>query len=151
MANPFRCHGLNVRTALVVAAALAMLPPLPARCASCATENGNCTHCKSGRAARHQGPCCQGNAADGQSSLAQHNTQAGQRGAADCACELQPAPRAVSQSGKFSLASPWDATLVSPSALPASLSAYDTARAASTRAGLPPPVPHRILHCSWLI
>jgi hypothetical protein len=130
-----------------------MLLPLPARCASCAAGAENCPRCaaKADNAAGHTvaGACCERRASAGSTCI--HGVAHSDRvGADDCTCVVSPVQRALPRE---KLAMPTQdllAALPFAALLPADI-ATENDFVAIKAVGLAPSIPHRILHCSWLI
>jgi hypothetical protein len=141
---------------VVLTTALALLLPLPARCASCATAQDGCPRCiaATAEAEAAAGParsCCERrnstesppDSNSDSTTLAQsHHT---------CGCSLQPVQRNVPPTEKASIGLELNAGLVQAVALPTTAPLATGAASACEASALPPPIPHRILHCSWII
>jgi hypothetical protein len=142
----------TVRRAITLAAALALFLPLPAQCASCAVGKTDCSHCQAAHANTappvHRS-CCDRHAvakpkADSTANCANHVD------AKTCGCKLQTPDRTYVTVDRVVIAP--DLIAMLPTAQP--LLSADAGRAsfaAELFGSLPPPVPHRILHCSWII
>ena len=145
---------LTARSAVVFAAALAMLLPLPARCAACPTNAGaNCARCAAANAddakSRAPRPCSRHRAKSGDEAAAGDLIRSVSNHALHCGCHARPVHRTLPPSEQLVLVPDLFAALpVLP--LPAAIEAHPGA-VALTLGDLPPPIPHRILHCSWLI
>lgn len=152
MANPARYTTLKARPAIVLATALAVLPPLPALCAACSTE-ASCSNCASANDStatnRHSArPCCQ----DYVSTLVAGSDLACfvQHASSHCSCGPPPAQRTLPQREELAPTHDLVGSLSCTNAHYAATDAHNIA-AALAPADRPPPIPHRILHCSWLI
>jgi hypothetical protein len=143
---------LGARSMVAFATALAMLLPLPARCAACSTSAGNCPRCAA-TIAEHktrsaERPCCKHSTAtsdqfshsDSARSLSHHSPR--------CGCGVSPLHRTVPPKDQLPAGHDFDAA---PYRLFETSLEPRFATIAATRPDLPPPLPHRILHCSWLI
>jgi hypothetical protein len=152
MGKTFLNRSPKARSALALALAAAMLLPIPARCSSCSAD-ANCSLCLATEpeAPNSRGLCCQRNLPSDDSSVVQLELQSIAPHTGACVCDLHRQTRTIPPSDKLSLSSQRFANLPSPGALWADLSAHDLTAALSFPANSPPPIPHRILHCSWLI
>jgi hypothetical protein len=139
-----RCAALLTAVTLVL--------PLPARCANCTTASTDCPHCAAAKleAQPHSDstrPCCVRNAAD-QKNIATCTYH--QIEARACDCSVHPVERViVSSEQKATLHELL--TAFSSIAPVLSDSTDSLLHSIPAFASLPPPVPHRILHCSWVI
>jgi hypothetical protein len=142
------------RSLIGLVTALAVMLPLPARCASCST-GGECPRCAAAKpdkeSSRHvPGFCCQRRAAADDRLLTDVAVGVLQDDPSTCGCGVRPTHRTAPPAKELTL-SPELIYAFAPTAfLPANPSANALA-AAITLADLPPPIPHRILHCSWVI
>ena len=131
--------------------ALALILPLPARCLGCVADSSNCSHCATQASAAKASPaksCCARN-----SSASQHlatNNSCDRVQARTCGCSIQPVDRTLVASEQHSTLPELLAALPSVE-LVISDSTQSQLQSAPAFASLPPPVPHRILHCSWVI
>lgn len=146
-----------LRAAVALAAAFALLLPLPARCAACALNPTACNYCtiaaESHRNATSASParsCCNkphssapraASPADSASTQSHHS----------CGCAYQSMPRSTSTVAKLSLTPELTAGLIPANALPGDITINSQTVNVLATASLPPPVPHRILHCTWII
>jgi hypothetical protein len=143
---------IPVRFAVILTAAMAMLLPSSARCDGCGTSESECPNCVAARlnaATTPARPCCQRQtAADPATSLALSKCVAVHT--APCDCSVRPADRAwVPVERQLSIQ---DILETLPIAQPLHLDAGNhSILAVAALADLPPPVPHRVLHCSWII
>jgi hypothetical protein len=143
---------IPVRFAVILTAAMALLLPSPARCDGCGAGASECPHCvaaKSNVATTPARPCCQPRTATNcDTSLA--SSRCVQVHTAPCDCSVRPADRAwVPAERQLSVQ---DILATLPVAQPLQLDAGNHSILAVAAFGdLPPPVPHRVLHCSWII
>jgi hypothetical protein len=154
MANLVRRPGSIGRTAVIIAAGLALLLPLPARCAPCIASAGQCPRCVAadgGENAEQSAPiaCCQQEAAQATITSAIAANQLDYRAHA-CGCVVRSMPRSVPAVEKLVssaelLVAHWAADFADNPSINAALPGVPTP------ADSPPSVPHRILHCSWII
>jgi hypothetical protein len=142
----------TIRSAVIIAASVALLLPLPVRCLSCSHGDADCARCHAAHSATTQPAhrsCCQHRAGANRiaappaacPSHAQSRT---------CGCKLELPDRTYVTSEGQTV--PADLVAILPAVQP--LFATDPSHADSATAScgdLPPPVPHRILHCSWII
>jgi hypothetical protein len=141
------------RRAVILAAAAALVLPLPARCASCAAGASDCSHCRvansdamTAAAARQ---CCQRHAVV-RGTVDFEAIDCDRIQTRTCGCWFSPVERTNA---------PADRQLIVPdvfAAVPATLPRLDDAAngefpSIAEFGDLPPPVPHRALHCSWII
>jgi hypothetical protein len=142
---------IPVRFAVILTAVMAMLLPSSARCDGCGTGKSECPHCvaaKSNTATTPARPCCQRRtAANPATSLASSKCVAVHT--APCDCSVRPADRAWVVERQISVP---DILATLPIPQPLYLDAGTRSLLAVAAFGdLPPPVPHRVLHCSWII
>jgi hypothetical protein len=143
---------IPVRFAVILTAVMAMLLPSSARCDGCGTGKSECPHCvaaKSNTATTPARPCCQRQTATNcDTSLATSKCVAVHT--VPCECTVRPADRAwVPVERQFSIQ---DTLATLPIAQPLHLDAVNHGiLAVAAFDALPPPVPHRVLHCSWII
>lgn len=142
----------TIRSAVIIAAAVALIVPLPARCLSCFPGEADCARCKAGQLiASHPArrSCCEHRANDSRTTTQNAGCQT-QVQSHTCGCNLQLPDRTYVAAERQ--IAPADLVAILPSLEP--LLAADP-RGADSVAGsygdLPPPVPHRILHCCWII
>jgi hypothetical protein len=143
---------IPARFAVILTAAMAMLLPSPARCDGCGTGKSDCPHCvaaKLNSATSPVRPCCQ------RQAVANHTTAIADTvctkvRTVPCGCCVRPADRAwVPVELQVSAQ---DILLALPAGQPLQFDAGNPSTAAvAAIADLPPPVPHRVLHCSWII
>jgi hypothetical protein len=139
----------SVRGAGALFLASALILPPPGQCASCDAGGGNCSQGELATANQHAvRPCCQRHAAaHSRSAIAKDNCATWQ--SRSCNCNIRPIDRSVVSFEQVSIANHF-AISHSPAPLLTAVTAnFETA--AASFANLPPPVPHRILHCSWII
>ena len=143
------------RLVVILVTAFAMLLPLPARCALCSTGADMCSRCVAAdtdKAASRSATrdCCQRPATPEERCVSDSATQTVQHSSTGCGCGASPDDRTFPTEQQ--LAPTQDQLAAIPTA--ATSFADNSAQidaAAFTSAGLPPLIPHRILHCSWLI
>jgi hypothetical protein len=144
-------RALLPRAAIIAATAVAMLLPLPARCAACSTSAGNCPRCDTANTDRQPVPdpsaCCKHRSADRQTPAADAAHHVSQH-SPQCGCGVHPPQRTKPSTervldGQDLTASPTE--FASSSVEPRLVANFINGSI------LPPPIPHRILHCSWLI
>jgi hypothetical protein len=150
MAGVFIRSTFSIRCIVALTAATFALP-LPARCAGCSGVSQDPTHCSApseSESASNAQSCCARHAAPRTIAATSDNCDRIQ--SQSCGCNVRPVDRTI-------VAGEQQTTL--PQLL-AVLPAGDDVLSASTQfqiqaapafASLPPPVPHRILHCSWII
>jgi hypothetical protein len=138
----------SVRWALAFSAGLAMLLPMPARCAERGVSSKDCSSC----ATAHHG-----------THLSEHATRAccGRQNAVDpqvraytshsCGCIVQRLPATVPSAKKLSFSVEQLSAFPVVGDVVADRSSTSAAASIPALASLPPYVPHRILHCSWII
>jgi len=143
---------LSIRCAIILAAAVALALPIPARCASCAAGASECAHCRAAsKTATPSGtrPCCQRHTAT-HGAVAAEATNCVHVQSRTCGCNIQPVDRTYASADQRVSVSDHLAAL--PSVQPLLFNATRGRNSAATAfTDLPPPVPHRILHCSWII
>jgi hypothetical protein len=153
-------HGLRAtrgfRAMPAIIAALALVLPVPARCASCSDQGGQCPHCVAADvepqlpAASNTRSCCNRHSpstakpADDQAAALSHGTHL-------CGCNLQPADRTQAPAKNASASPEWSAGLLPSSLGGSAILTNSTASLVFDVAELRPAIPHRILHCSWII
>jgi len=141
---------IPARFAVVLSAAMALLLPAPARCDGCGTGKTNCPHCVAAVATAPIAParpCCQNHTANHRGIA---NPACEQVRTAPCSCCIRPADRAWAPAE--TQISTQEILAALPAGQPLQLSVTSASIAAvAALADLPPPVPHRILHCSWII
>jgi hypothetical protein len=140
----------TVRYSLAYLAAIALILPPPAHCLCCGTLVTSAPSCPMATlAAQSPRPCCQQHAAH--QSLASTTSDGRARlQSGTCNCSLRPADRTAITNDQQASNAPQPVALTSSAPLAAAASSsIDWAVTAS--ANLPPPVPHRVLHCSWII
>lgn len=145
------------RQAVVLAAAVALLLPFPGHCSACTGGKSECPHCRSlgGRSLPGEArlpACCQRKQATTERKLAEPTgSDCVQVQSRACNCHIKPLDRALATAQERATNSS-ELSVILPSLGVASLlSAGEPDRAAVLQTDLPPPVPHRILHCSWII
>jgi hypothetical protein len=146
----------NGRLAVIFALGVALLLPTPGKCASCLFALGSCPHCAASKALEptEQAPtksCChQQTACESSPPAAASATSVVTSGHRVCGCSVQSAPRAVPTVVK--LVSPADDVAATfPTAVVTDQIIHQSAASVLSLGELPPSVPHRILHCSWII
>jgi hypothetical protein len=163
----------TIRSALIIAAAVALILPLPARCLSCSSGDADCTTAVRGSpdpappptaglqpCIRYRAPhssispparrsCCEhrnfANRTAAQAAACQSHIQS-----KTCGCKLQVPDRTYVAAERQTV--PADLVAIFPALQP--IFAADSGHAdwvTAAYGNLPPPVPHRILHCSWII
>jgi len=142
----------TIRSTVIIAAGVALILPLPARCMSCSVGEINCAHCQSTHAnpspTAHRS-CCE------QHAIASHQSASTGRCSSQlqsktCGCKLQ-APDRTYVAADRQIIAPDLVALLPPTQPLLSADASQVTRYDETLGNLPPPVPHRILHCSWII
>jgi len=142
---------LSTRCALLFAVAVALVLPAPARCASCANGTDNCAQCEAtanAASASSVRPCCQNHAAPEHAAPVATSCQ--QVHVGKCNCNLRPVDRTAVSVERLSVTPEIVATL--PAVQPVlAISANASGLVVFAIADLPPPLPHRVLHCAWII
>lgn len=148
----------STRSAVALATAVALLLPLPTRCASCATSQGQCPRCvhhfgESLRGSQLATPrtCCQELASTQSAANASNASPSVQQSQHTCGCGFHQAPRSTPPVEKTSISLEQSAGLVATPFSPAAPSILETPASDITLAALIPTIPHRILHCTWII
>jgi hypothetical protein len=126
--------------------------PAPARCASCSTSGHHCAKCKAASESESKpagGSCCERDA-EVETSAALGLGDCLSVQTRTCGCWFSPVER-TNAPGERQLS----ISDIFP-ALPAATPIVDDAARSALQAtavfgDLPPPVPHRILHCTWII
>ncbi|MCI0331695.1 MAG: hypothetical protein L0228_00540 [Planctomycetes bacterium] len=170
------------RTAVALAAALALLLPLPARCASCSSGDDRCPRCAAAQVAeslrskirrgedsnlrlgetqphrdshsasrRDASTCCQRRESAHSAPTSGAAVGTAKHVLHTCGCRLLPVQRTTPPVEKVNSSPELVAGLSLVAILPLNPSACDASAGDFTLANLPPPIPHRILHCSWII
>jgi hypothetical protein len=142
----------KLRGAIVIVGSMALILQPPAQCWSCSLGLPNRVQ----SSAHQQQPgqptlhgCCQNSATARPASVAAGNCEAHIK-SNTCGCKFQASQRTYVAAERLIV--PPDSMAILPSAQP--FVAADTRNAewlAGSSSDLPPPVPHRILHCSWII
>jgi hypothetical protein len=142
----------TIRSAVIIAASVALILPLPVRCLSCSLGEVDCTRCQVAHAAAghaaHRSCCEHPASADrttAQGAGCQTHVQS-----RTCGCNLQVPDRTYVAAERQIVPADIVAVLPSPQPFLATDPGH-TDWVASSYGSLPPPVPHRILHCSWII
>jgi hypothetical protein len=153
MANLLVCLPAAVRPLAVLAAAVPLLLPLPARSAACpATVGRDCPHCAAA-GARHSisstSACCQHRAASRHESADDDSIHSVSNHLPRCGCTITPIHRTVPTTDRLLL--PLDLAADLPYLAVTSGSPPRCLPLATAPENLPPAIPHRILHCCWLI
>lgn len=142
----------KIRRTVILAAAVALIVPLPARCASCSAGATDCSQCQDAHpstAAPVHRSCCERYALASRNTTPAANCPAHVR-SKTCGCNLQTPDRTNVTADRQIVASDLVATL--PHVQPfLTVDAGQINRNAVANENGPPPVPHRILHCSWII
>jgi len=142
----------TARSAVIIAAAVALILPLPARCLSCSHGDADCTRCQAAHSDSTQPThrsCCE-HRADAHRIATSPATCQNHVQSRTCGCKMQVPDRAYVAAERQTV--PVDLVAILPAAQP--LLAADpghTDWVTAAYGNLPPPVPHRILHCSWII
>jgi hypothetical protein len=153
MANLGKLRSRFCRTPVGLVAAFALLLPLPARCASCAASHDQCPRCSAAKAGDQGSPtdsvrsCCQHRS----ETPATDNGVSGEQSHPLCGCGFESAPRNTQPTAKASITADVMAAAPALATIPSNLNAAGASATATSIASLPPPIPHRILHCSWII
>jgi hypothetical protein len=135
-----------------IAASVALILPLPPNCLSCSLGDADCTRCHAAHSTIAQSAhrsCCEHRPGANRVVASNGNCQSHVQ-SKTCGCKLQVPDRTYVASERQTV--PADLVAILPSAQP--LLAADPGHAdwgTATDGNLPPPVPHRILHCSWII
>jgi hypothetical protein len=140
----------TIRYAIAYVAAIALILPPPAHCLCCGTLVTNVASCPmASLGVQTERPCCQKHTAH--HSLASTNSDGCARlQSSTCNCSIRTTDRsAVSDEQRHTDAPQSVAIFTSASRFATTSNAAYSAVTAS--ANLPPPVPHRVLHCSWII
>jgi hypothetical protein len=143
---------IAIRRAVILAAAVALIVPFPAQCASCSTGAPNSSRCQAAQSIgippAHRSCCNRDAIASRQAtSIADCSNHVQSK---TCGCNLQTPDRTYVAADRQTIASDLIATL--PSVQPLlTIDAGQFNPIAAAHDNLPPPVPHRILHCSWII
>jgi hypothetical protein len=155
----------GARSMVALATAVALLLPLPARCAACSAGADRCQQCASHVAESLQAKICRGQDSDSTNQArpcCQRHTTADSPDTASfaaasagqtyhpCGCGVRPVSRTNQSVERFSASPELSAGLVSVAAVPPA-PATGTAAAGDFVVSLAPSIPHRILHCSWII
>jgi hypothetical protein len=157
----------GARSAVALATAIALLLPLPVRCAACSTGSDRCPCCSAyggeflgsteliavrdshGEALAQTRTCCQSHVATDAAPTAAA-TKSLHPSHHACGCSARPAPRTTRPVEKLHVSPETLAGLADGFQLPFSLQA-DVASTPIIHVAASPPIPHRILHCSWII
>jgi len=142
----------TIRSAVIIAAAVALILPLPARCLSCSLGNADCTHSRSAHSTNSQPnhrSCCEHRSAASRAFAQSADCQSHVQSRA-CNCKLQVPDRTYVTPERQT--APADFVAILPAAQPMlAARASHTDWVTASSGNLPPPIPHRILHCSWII
>jgi hypothetical protein len=144
---------LFARIVIIVATAMAMLLPLSARCAACSTSAGDCPRCIAANT-QHQTSaveraCCKHRTARSDKAFDGDSAGAVSNHSPHCGCGVRPLHRTVPTKDQLLIAQDFaaaEACLFETSHLEPRIAAV-----AASNGDLPPPLPHRILYCCWLI
>jgi hypothetical protein len=141
-----------IRRTVILAAAVALMMPLPAHCASCSPGATDCLHCQAAQASTtapvHR-DCCERHAIASRQATSIANCSSHVQ-SKTCGCNLQVPDRTYIAADRQIIVSDLTATL--PSVQPLlTIDAGQIIQIAAANENVPPPVPHRILHCSWII
>lgn len=140
-----------IRRTAVLVAALAVILPLPSRCAACITGHEDCARCAADHTTASHAPasCCQAHTAKPPSTSGVNSLALSHAGHT-CGCGVQSLPTTTPPQKLLAVAAPELAALVPPAAIDlVTLSPLPSH--AGEAASLAVPIPHRILHCSWII
>ena len=141
-----------IRRAVILTAAAALIVPLPASCASCSAGATDCSRCQAAQAtatAPIHHSCCKRHAVASRHATSIANCSSNVQ-SKTCACNFQVPDRTYVATDRQTIAPDLVATLPAPQPL-LTIDAGQINLIAAAHDNLPPPVPHRILHCSWVI
>ena len=140
----------SIRGAVALFLASALILPLPAHCASCDAGAVNCSQCELAAANNQHSvlPCCERHAAADAHSVRGNDNCVGWQ-SRTCNCNIRPIDRSVVSIEQVSIADHFAISHAPAPLLAEAPSSFEIA--ARGFANLPPPVPHRVLHCSWII
>jgi hypothetical protein len=145
---------IAVRSVVALATSFALLLPLPARCAPCSAGNDHCPHVaeslRDSDSNEKAHICCQRHTTINSTPTATAAPHSVHQNLHTCGCVVRPAPRTTPLVEKFTASPELVAGLPSAAYAPSSLTAA-TAPTGVTSLPTPPPIPHRILHCSLII
>lgn len=156
MANLYYLVSTTGRRAISVVTALAVLFPLPALGSSCGIGAGDCPHCtatlvSAEKPSTQPEACCRTSEGSNRSVHASHSNAATEHASDDCSCHIlpiwpasQPAPQISRAVETF--AAPTQGAIFAPRWPELGARLVD-----SWLGRVPSAIPHRILHCSWLI
>jgi len=138
------------RTAVLVAA-LAIMLPLPSRCTACTTGHDHCAKCAAENTSTEQpaASCCRAHAPQSQDTSGARSLTLGHAGHT-CGCGMQSVPPTTPPQKSLTIAAPELAALATPTGFDIATLSPLPSRAFEV-APLAVPIPHRILHCSWII
>jgi len=152
MRGPFAQCLQKLRGAIVIVGAMALILQPPAQCWSCSLGLPQCVQFS----AHQQQPvqptlhsCCQNSAAARPASVAAGNCEAHIKSNI-CGCKFQASQRTYVAAERLIVPPNSMAILVSPTPLVAA-DVRNSELLAASPSSLPPPISHRILHCSWII
>ena len=142
----------TIRRAVILAAAVALILPLPARCVACSFGATDCTRCQVERSKiappAHRNCCTEHAAASHQATPITNCSPHVQ--SQTCGCNMQAPERTYVTVDRQIVAPELAATLPGVQPVP-TIDAGQFTQIAAANENAPPPVPHRILHCSWII
>jgi hypothetical protein len=141
-----------IRHTVVIAAAVALMMPLPAHCASCAAGATDCSQCQEAHpsaAAPIHRSCCERHAIASRNATPAANCPTHVQ-SKTCGCNMQAPDRTYVAADQQLIAPELIATLPNVQPLP-TIDAGQITRITAASEHAPLPVPHRILHCSWII
>jgi hypothetical protein len=150
MAGVFTRSTFSIRCLVALTAATFALP-LPARCAGCSGGHQDPSHCSApseSKSSSSAHSCCARHAAPPKSVATSDNCDRIQ--SQTCGCNVRPVDRAT-VAGEHQTTLPQLLAVLPARDIVLSDSTQFQIQAAPAFASLPPPVPHRILHCSWII
>jgi hypothetical protein len=140
-----------IRRAVNIATAVALIVPLPARCGSCSAGTTDCSRCQAAQRSAAEPThrrCCAGHTVPSRQATSIANCSSHVQ-SKTCACNFQVPDRTYVAADR-QIAADLIATL--PNVQPLlTIDAGQINPITAANDNLPPPVPHRILHCSWII
>lgn len=149
-------HGLP--SLFAIAAALPLILPVPGRCAPCTTEADRCPSCASGHMdlqpspnTDHQRSCCERNSVSTRTADIDRLHASGTGHDHHCGCSMQPMDRTQAPLKSTTTSPEWNAVVVPGSFDVFTLPTGGAVPVALDAAELRTSIPHRILHCTWII
>jgi hypothetical protein len=135
---------------------VAIVFSLPAQCVSCVTSNNDCAHCAAIAvtnqiASSQSTTCCQSHQRAIRTAETKQLSVQLERHSSDCTCQNVPTAPFVPRTSPTTTSSEVLTALPHVAFLAPSYLQSATVVAESWLVHLSPSIPHRILHCSWLI